>query len=154
MPNGKNDFRMTNIGAFKIREATSNDLPSVYGLVCKLENETLKQEVFAQIFEANLKSPNCFYCVAETENRIVGFISFHLQHLLHHCGAVGEVQEFYLDKDFRNKGIGKRLMDEVKKYAEAKNVKSLEVTSNKKRTENIKVYESLGFKLTHNKFTI
>jgi (aminoalkyl)phosphonate N-acetyltransferase len=143
-----------NSNTIKVRKATPNDLSSVYELVCKLENETLKQEVFEQIFEANLKSPDCFYFVAETENKIVGFISFHVQYLLHHCGAVGEVQEFYLEKDFRSQGIGKRLMNEVKKYAKANDVKSLEVTSNKNRAENINVYESLGFKLTHNKFTI
>jgi (aminoalkyl)phosphonate N-acetyltransferase len=33
-------------------------------------------------------------------------------------------------------------------------LKSIEVTSNKLRTENVQVYEHLGFRLTHNKFTI
>lgn len=32
------------------------------------------------------------------------------------------------------------------------NIVSIEVTSNKKRIENINIYERTGFRLTHNKF--
>ena len=142
------------IDALKIRKAVSGDLPGVYRLICELENDIFQYEVFEQIFEVNLKKPDCIYRVAELENRIVGFISFHIQYLLHHCGAVGEVQEFCIEKGYRNKGIGRCLMNEMKEYARHRNLMSLEVTSNKKRAENIKVYERLGFKLSHNKFTI
>jgi PhnO protein len=137
-----------------IRKAITADLPAVYRLICELENDTLEHDSFCQIFEQNLKSKYCFYIVAEIGNKTVGFISLQIQQLLHHSGAVGEVQEFYIDKDYRGKGIGSMLMDEVKQYATDNQLKSLEVTSNKRRTENVNVYESLGFKLTHNKFTI
>lgn len=136
-----------------IREAALADITHVYRLICELEDELLDYESFRQVYEYNLESAYCFYCVASAENKIIGFISLHIQQLLHHCGAVGEIQEFYIDKDFRGQGIGRLLMNKVGAYAEAGNVKSLEVTSNKKRTENVKVYERLGFKLTHNKFT-
>lgn len=136
-----------------IRKAAPDDLQAVYMLICKLENDTLEYGPFQQIFEESLQDPDCFYFVAESEMNTVGFISLHIQQLLHHCGAVGEIQEFFIREDVRGKGIGRLLMNEVKKYAATKNVKSLEVTSNKKRTENVKVYEHLGFRLTHNKFT-
>lgn len=145
---------MNNIHNIAIRKTISSDLPDVYRLICELENDTFEYESFSRIFEDNLQSENCFYLVAGIENRIVGFISLHIQRLLHHCGGVGEIQEFYIDKEYRGKGIGRHLMDEVKQYAADNQVKSLEVTSNKRRTENVQVYESLGFKLTHNKFTI
>jgi len=137
-----------------IRKAIPADLPDVYRLICALESDTLEHESFSHIFEENLKSNYCYYLVAEIEGIIAGFISLQIQQLLHHSGAVGEIQEFYMDKEYRGKGIGRRLMDEVKRYAMERQLKSLEVTSNKRRTENVDVYESLGFKLTHNKFTI
>jgi len=137
-----------------IRKATPDDVQEVYRLICALENDKFDYNAFMRIFEGNLNNPGCFYRVAEIDNKIIGFISLHIQQLLHHCGAVGEIQEFYIDHDYRGKGIGKSLMNEAKKYAETKDVKSLEVTSNKKRTENVQVYEHLGFQLTHNKFTI
>ena len=137
-----------------IRKAMSGDLPDVYRLICELENELLNYKNFTTIFNQHLDDPDCVYWVAEDGSKIIGFISLHIQQLLHHCGRVGEVQEFYIDNGYRGKGVGTALMNEAKKYAEAKEVKSFEVTSNKKRVENVKVYERLGFSLTHNKFTI
>lgn len=138
----------------KIRKAEPKDLGSVYKFLCELENEELEYEVFKQIFTENLNNPNYVYSVIEHEGTTAGFISFHTQNLLHHCGIVGEIQEFYIDYFYRNRGFGELLMDEVKKYAEINKLKSIEITSNNKRIENVKVYKSLGFDLTHNKFTI
>ncbi len=137
-----------------IRKTESKDLDSIYDLICNLENEVFDFQLFKCIFEDNLNNPNYVYFVTESERRVIGFISFHTQKLLHHCGVVGEIQEFYIDPNFRNQGIGKILIQEVKTYAKTNNLKSIEVTSNKLRTENVQIYEHLGFRLTHNKFTI
>jgi PhnO protein len=84
----------------------------------------------------------------------VGFITFHTQNLLHHCGLVGEIQEFYIIPGFRNKGVGRQLINKIMNFADQNKLKSIEVTTNRKRVENITIYENLGFGLTHNKFTI
>ena len=73
---------------------------------------------------------------------------------MHHCGIVGEIQEFYIKPNYRNKGIGKQLVENIISYANQYKLKSIEVTTNKKRIENVIVYENLGFNLSHNKFTI
>ncbi len=138
----------------KIRNAELKDLDIVFDFICELESEVFDYQIFKDIFEENLQNPNYVYYLIEMENRAVGFISFHTQKLLHHCGVVGEIQEFYINPNFRNQGIGKLLIQEVKTYAKANNLKSIEVTSNKRRTENVQVYEHLGFRLSHNKFTI
>lgn len=138
----------------QLRKAVSTDLHSIYRLVCALENCFFEPKVFARVFDNNLVNPDCSYWVADIEGSVIGFISFHIQSLLHHCGPVGEIQEFYIDEAFKNKGIGRHLMNEVIAYAKTAAVTSIEVTSNKNRVENVQVYESLGFTLTHNKFTI
>ena len=138
----------------KIRKAEPKDLDSIYKFLCELESEELEYEVFKRIFGENISNPNYVYFVLDNETTTVGFISFHTQNLLHHCGTVGEIQELYVDGNYRDRGFGKLLVNEVKKYAEINKLKSIEVSSNNKRTENVKVYESLGFDLTHNKFTI
>ena len=137
-----------------VREADLEDLDIVFKFICELENEVFDYQVFKGIFEENLNNQNYVYFIAESYGQVTGFISFHTQKLLHHCGVVGEIQEFYIDSNFRNQSVGKMLMQKVKTYAEANNLKSIEVTSNKTRTENVQVYEHLGFRLTHNKFTI
>jgi (aminoalkyl)phosphonate N-acetyltransferase len=138
----------------KIRKIEIKDLDFIYDFVCKLENEVLDFKQFQEIFLENINNPNFHYFLAENNLEKIGFISFHIQNLLHHCGRVGEIQEFFVDYNFRKKGIGKLLIDQVFLIANDYQLKSIEVTSGKKRIENVAIYESLGFKLSHNKFTI
>jgi len=139
---------------FQIRKVEKQDLDFVYKSICELENEELDFEIFATIFNENISNPNNLYLLAENEIEDVGFISFHTQNLLHHCGLVGEIQEFFIHQNYRGQGIGRQLIKEIMQYADQNNLKSIEVTTNKKRTENVLIYENLGFELTHNKFTI
>jgi len=138
----------------EIRQVVKQDLNFVYKSICELENEVLDFEVFEKIFNENISNPNNLYLLAENENEDVGFISFHTQNLLHHCGLVGEIQEFFIHQNHRGKGIGRLLINEIKDFADQNNLKSIEVTTNKRRVENVMIYENLGFGLTHNKFTI
>jgi len=137
-----------------IRKIERQDLDFVYQSICELENEVFDFEVFSEIFNSNISKPNNVCLIAEDENESLGFITFHIQNLLHHCGLVGEIQEFFIDKNHRGKGVGRKLIDEILKYAQENNLKSIEVTTNKKRIENVAIYENLGFTLSHNKFTI
>lgn len=138
----------------KIRKIQIQDLDFVYKSICELENEIFDFETFKSIFNENISNPNHLYLIAENENESLGFITFHIQNLLHHCGLVGEIQEFFIDKNHRGKGIGRKLVDEIILYSEQNNLKSIEVTTNKKRLENVLIYENLGFTLSYNKFTI
>lgn len=137
-----------------IRRIVRNDFEFVYSSLCDLENEILEREALEQIFYDNIENPTYSYLIAENENERTGFITFHTQNLLHHGGLVGEIQEFYIVNTFRSKGIGRQLIGRIMDFAEQNKLKSIEVTTNKKRIENINIYENLGFNLTHNKFTI
>lgn len=137
-----------------IRKVEKQDLGFVYKAICELENEVLDFEVFERIFNENISNPKNLYLIVENESEGLGFISFHTQNLLHHCGLVGEIQEFFIHQKYRGKGVGRLLINEIKNFAEQHNLKSLEVTTNKRRVENVAIYENLGFNLSHNKFTI
>lgn len=138
----------------EIRRVVKQDLDFVYKAINELENEVLDFKVFEKIFNENISNPKNLYLVAEIENKGVGFVSFHTQNLLHHCGLVGEIQEFFIHQNHRGKGVGRKLINEILDYADQNNLKSIEVTTNKRRVENVMIYENLGFGLTHNKFTI
>lgn len=137
-----------------IRKVEKQDLDFVYKAICELENEVLDFEVFERIFNENISNSKNLYLIAENESEGLGFISFHTQNLLHHCGLVGEIQEFFIHQKHRGKGVGRLLINEIKDFAEQHNLKSIEVTTNKRRVENVAIYENLGFNLSHNKFTI
>lgn len=137
----------------KIRRTEIQDLESVYGFLCELENERFNFNAFSQIFHKNIHNSEYAYFTASDGNKAIGYISFHIQALLHHCGMVGEIQELFIDKNYRNRGIGKLLISEIEKISEINDLKSIEVTSNISRIENVEIYKKLGFRLTHNKFT-
>ncbi|MDQ6528901.1 GNAT family N-acetyltransferase [Flavobacterium sp. LHD-85] len=137
-----------------IRKAENQDLDFIYKAICELENEVLDFEVFQMIFNENISNSKNLYLIAENETEGLGFISFHTQNLLHHCGLVGEIQEFFIHQKYRGQGVGRSLINEILNFAEENNLKSIEVTTNKKRVENVAIYENLGFALSHNKFTI
>ncbi|WP_029270811.1 GNAT family N-acetyltransferase [Flavobacterium sp. KJJ] len=138
----------------QIRKIKTQDLDFIYKSICELENEILEFEVFKAIFNENISNPKNLYLIAENENEALGFISFHTQKLLHHCGLVGEIQEFFIHQNYRGQGVGRLLINEILNFADQNNLKSIEVTTNKKRVENVAIYENLGFTLSHNKFTI
>ena len=137
-----------------IRKIEQKDLEFIYKSICNLQNEVFDKNKFEQIFIENISNADYLYLIAENEIEYLGFITFHTQNLLHHLGNVGEIQEFYIIPKQRGKGIGKKLIAKIFEYSEKKNLRSIEVTTSKKRIENIEVYENLGFKLSHNKFTI
>ena len=137
----------------KVRKVTKEDELSIYQFICLLEKESLDYQQFAKIFNENIQDKNHYYLIAEIENTAIGFISFHTQNLLHHCGRVGEIQEFFVVQNFRNFGVGKMLISKIDEYVKEQKLVSYEVTTNKKRIENIEIYQRLGFTLSHNKFT-
>ncbi|KUJ60609.1 GCN5 family acetyltransferase [Flavobacteriaceae bacterium CRH] len=138
----------------EIRKVEKQDLDFAYKSICELENQVLDFEVFKGIFNENISNPNNVYLIAENEKEGLGFISFHTQKLLHHCGLVGEIQEFFIHQNYRGQGIGRQLIEKIMQFADQNKLKSIEVTTNRKRVENVLIYENLGFGLTHNKFTI
>jgi PhnO protein len=138
----------------EIRKVEKRDLDFVYNAICELEEEVFDFQVFKAIFIENISNPANMYLIALIEKQALGFISFHTQKLLHHCGIVGEIQEFFIYQNYRGKGIGRRLMQEVMHFADQNELKSIEVTTSRRRLENVLIYENLGFGLTHNKFTI
>ncbi|UUF15228.1 MULTISPECIES: GNAT family N-acetyltransferase [Flavobacterium] len=138
----------------KIRKIQNQDLNFVYQAICELENEVLNFKIFEEIFNENISNPKNLYLIAENENEGLGFVSFHTQNLLNHCGLVGEIQEFFIHQNYRGQGVGRLLINEILNFADQNYLKSIEVTTNKKRVENVAIYENLGFELSHNKFTI
>jgi PhnO protein len=137
-----------------IRKIERDDFEFVYHSLCDLENQIMDFSTIEGILKENTSNPDYLYLVAEVQSKRVGFITFHTQKLMHHAGGVGEIQEFYITPNNRGMGIGKQLVQFVLEFAERKELKSIEVTTNKRREENVDIYQNLGFNLTHNKFTI
>lgn len=137
-----------------LREATLNDKEQIYGLIVALEEIAIDTEYFSDVYNANISNPFVFYFVYEKENTILGFISIHVQKLLHHTSNIAEIQELIVDETVRKHGIGKRLFEKAKEIALENGCIQLEVCCNQKRFLSHKFYQSQGMTNNHYKFCL
>lgn len=136
-----------------IKIAREEDVDFVYQCICDLENESFDKTTFQKIYNDNIKNANIIYLIAYSE-KPVGFLSCHIQPLLHHCGLIAEIQELFVIEEKRNQKIGSQLLRELKEKLKDKNVQQLEVVTNMKRFDTHRFYERESFVRTSYKFVL
>jgi (aminoalkyl)phosphonate N-acetyltransferase len=137
----------------KIRTAASVDVDAIFNFISHLEERSFDFESFKERFSENLNNRANIYLVAvNEEDEPVGFISCHGQCLLHHEGKVFEIQEIYVARNYRDRGIGKALFAALHEKLSKMDCESLEVTAHIKRSDARRFYTKLGFVQTHLKF--
>jgi PhnO protein len=137
-----------------IRKMNENDMLTVYEQICDLEANSFNIKLFESIFFQNINDNDKLYYLAEDNmGNCLGFVSCHLQLLLHHCGKVAEIQELFVKNEVRGKGIGKKLIGYIEGILKELDCVSFEVTAQNKRIETHEFYKNNGFKNSHLKFT-
>lgn len=134
-----------------IRRARLQDLDTVFAFITALEKEAFGKRNFNLLYRKNIRNKDNVYLIA-WRNEPVGYLSCHIQGLLHHGANVAEIQEMYVVPQQRGQGIGKQLVDQLKSILQKRNVKRIEVTSQLYRKKAHKFYEGENFKLTSKKF--
>lgn len=137
-----------------IRPARPADADTLYRMLCDLENTALARESFDVAFLTNLGNENIHYLIAEAQETPVGMASCHVQLLLHHAARVAEIQEMYVDPALRSQGIGNKLIEVIRQFAQARGACQIEVTSNLTRHNTHRFYEREGFQKTHAKLVM
>jgi len=142
------------INNLKIRKVEPKDMLTVYEQTCLLEDFTFNINAFENIFLLNIKDKTKLYYLAESQEGVVfGFISCHIQQLLHHCGKVGEIQELFVKQEYRGQKIGAQLVKFIEQELIALDCISFEVTAQNKRLDTHEFYSKMGFQQSHLKFT-
>jgi len=137
-----------------IRRAISDDMLTVYEQICELEEITLDLNTFKNIFFNNINQNNNLYYLAEDSAGLcLGFISCHVQELLHHVGKVAEIQELFVKHNYRNQGIGSLLVKHIESLLKEMGCVSYEVTAQNKRIRTHEFYKKENFIASHIKFT-
>ena len=139
--------------AISIRKAEKDDFEYVYKMVSDLEDEAMSRDFLLQAYAQNLVNKDVCYWLAVADEKPVGFISLHIQNLLHRNGPVAEVQELFVDSELRGQRIGQRLIETARDEAGKRGCKRFEVSTNVRREDAHRFYERLGMQRTHIKFT-
>lgn len=135
-----------------IRRVIETDFEVVYHFINALEECEFDKESQHAIFIENLSNPKHIFLLAEIDQTPVGFLSCHVQNLIHHGGLVGEIQEMFVDEKYRSQQIGTQLLNKLKTIAKQNKLLQIEVTSSFKREKAHAFYEREGFPHTHKKF--
>lgn len=140
--------------SIQVRSAEADDAATIFHFICELEETTYDYAVFEPYYISNIRNENHIYLVALNEaNTVIGYLSCHGQILLHHCGKVFEIQEFFVPDAYRHTGVGQLLIQSLEDLLAREDVRSLEVTAHIRRIKTHDFYQKAGFIHTHHKFT-
>lgn len=142
-----------------IRRANSGDLENILNLTAKLcENEEKNfykgwntNWVYNQgreIVSAGLNADDNFILIAESNSCPVAFLRASLywdDWMAWKKGRGAELWDIYVEDGFRNKSMGKRMMEMFLAWCKEKQVDYIQLNVTAANTEAAKFYESLGF---------
>lgn len=127
-----------------IIKATKKDFPGVFMLLEQLwPGKRLNKERLRKVFNKGLKSQE--FLIAKDKGRIMGFVSLIVKNSLSTGGNLGYISELIVDKPFRQKGVGSRLVDEISKIAKKRGCRKVELDSAFRRKKAHEFYKSKGF---------
>jgi ribosomal protein S18 acetylase RimI-like enzyme len=139
-----------------IREAQHQDLGAIVRVIAddsfgarEVAEDPLPQ-AYRDAFDAIQDRPDHQLLIGEIEGRIVATAQVTFLPGLAHQGAWrAQIESVHVASDLRNRGIGKRLMEEAISRARARGCRIVQLTSNKARNNAHRFYESLGFVTSH-----
>lgn len=138
----------------KIRSVVREDEDQLYGLIAQLEGNAVDRGAFAQVVQENLNQPHIYYFAAEENGSLQGFVSVHIQKLLHHAALIAEIQELVVSDHARRQGIGRLLFRQAAELSRSLGCLQLEVCCNQRRIASHRFYEAQGMTCRHYKFCL
>jgi hypothetical protein len=92
-----------------------------------------------------IDDPDAELLVAEVDDKIAGFIYQIFFEDPLHSGVNSLIADLYVEKEYRKRGIGSRLLKKALETAKTREVKEVHVTTREDNYEAMKFYEKYGF---------
>lgn len=118
-----------------IRRCTAADAPAVGLLVHRLLQTAVPParltpvEILVDAAQRMLREEKMVAWLAEAEGRPVGVITAITAHAVFARGAFGEVNELYVDPEFRATGLAARLIETVRAYGPSQGWTRIQLTA-------------------------
>ena len=141
-----------------VRAARKKDLPSIVRIVNAggpdgRPREKLPQSLsyyYFKAFEKIRADKNAHLMVVERDGKVIG--TFQVNFLTYLAGKGRQdahIEAFHIDKPFRGKGIGTRMMQWIILEAKQRDCRRIQLTTNIKRLRAHRFYRRQGFSQTH-----
>lgn len=128
--------------AVLIRPAAPQDADAVLPLAVELATSARPTpEGFAAMYRTILTDPRCLLLVAETEGRVVGYLSASVRATFHADGLVAWVDEIVVEPAGRGHGTGAALMRSVEAWARSTGARTVSLATRRAGA----FYEALGY---------
>ncbi len=140
------------------RKATIEDLGSIVDMLADdvlgqtRENNQIPLPLqYVKAFEKIIVDPNQELIVAENDDHaIVGTLQItFIQYLTYKGGIRAQVEAVRVRKDFRDRGIGRELINWVIRRAKERKAHVIQLTTDKKRPDALEFYKEIGFQASH-----
>jgi GNAT superfamily N-acetyltransferase len=144
-------------GEILFRIAVRDDLPDIVRMLADDElgsrreryEQPLPQDYYAA-FEQIERDPNHQLIVAESNGKVVGTLHLTFLPSISYQGRMrAQVESVRVDKECRNMGIGRRMMEWTIECARERGAHIIQLTSHLSRKDAHRFYERLGFKGSH-----
>ena len=151
-------FRMTGKCHITIRQATLSDIPKVVELWAEhvdfhadydphFTRKQNSEEGFGKYLREQIDNPNLLLLVAESEAKIVGFLSAELGKyppcfVQRDYGAISDIA---VTKGYRRRGIGRKLLAEAMKWFTSKDIDQIETRVATTNPLSINFWRQMGF---------
>ena len=143
--------------ALIFRLANPEDLPVIVNMLADDTLGTTREkaddtvsEKYLLAFDKIRADPNQELTVALLNNEIVA--TFHLtfiQYLTYQGGLRAQIEAVRTGSKFRGQGIGTKVFEYAIQRAKEKGCHLLQLTSDKRRPDALRFYETIGFRPTH-----
>ena len=142
----------------KFRKATIKDVPTIVQMIAddalgsKREKYIITlPKAYYDAFERIDTDKNQELTVVENEvGEVIGvFQMTFIPYLTYQGGVRAQIEGVRVHKSYRNQGVGKTIFQWAIQRAKERNAHLLQLTTDKKRPDAIRFYESLGFKASH-----
>lgn len=111
----------------KVRPARTTDVRALSMLAEKLMPREARTPDRMRVLKRSLGKPNYYLYVAEEDERLVGFADLWFFSDFAHAGRMGIIQNLFVDRELRHRGIGDLLMKRIMSRASQLRLKELHV---------------------------
>lgn len=129
-----------------IRKATISDLDEAYNLLNDLYENRIKYDIFKKLYNEKISDKDSYYVVMENDNKVVAILIMYIRTKLTRAKKEAYVESIIVNEEFRNNGIGRKLLQHAIDYAKALDCEVIDLSCVLSNEKGQKFYEEMGFK--------